>query len=107
MLAVREGSIRFVTAAPLSKGELLRAKSGTGGLSNLSGDGERCGIIPTPWGVGERRIMACKSSMDTSKGADWSMGASRGAGDGELEGAKEPGLVGRSWRPRWGTTLVS
>jgi hypothetical protein len=49
MLTVREGSGRFMTAAPLSKGELLRAKSGTGGLSNLSGDGERSGIIPTPW----------------------------------------------------------
>jgi hypothetical protein len=80
MLTVRECSGRFVTAAPLSKGELLRAKSGTGGLSNLSGDGERSGIIPTPWGVGERRIMACKSSMGTSRGAGWSMGTSRGAG---------------------------
>jgi hypothetical protein len=69
MLTVREGSGRFMTAAPLSKGELLRAKSGTGGLSNLSGDGERSGIISTPWGVGERRIMACKSSMGTSRGA--------------------------------------
>jgi hypothetical protein len=40
-LAVGEGSGRFMTAAPLSKGELLRAKSGAGGLSNSSGDGER------------------------------------------------------------------
>jgi hypothetical protein len=106
MLTVREGSGRFMTAAPplprvsscepkvapvsfpisaetenvrlrtvhdssppTSKGELLRAKSGTGGLSNLGGDGERSGIIPTPWGVGERRIVACKSSMGTLRGA--------------------------------------
>jgi hypothetical protein len=59
MLTVREGSGRFVTGAPLSKGRLLRAKSGTGGLSNLSGGGKR----------GEWRIMACKSSMGTSRGA--------------------------------------
>jgi hypothetical protein len=45
MLTVREDSERFMTAAPLSKGELLRAKSVTGGLSNLSGDGERSGIM--------------------------------------------------------------
>jgi hypothetical protein len=49
MLTVREGSGRFMTAAPLSRGELLRAKSGTGGLSNLSGDRERSRILPTPW----------------------------------------------------------
>jgi hypothetical protein len=47
-LAAGEGSGRFMTAAPLSKGELLRAKSGAGGLlSNSSGDGERSRIAGT------------------------------------------------------------
>jgi hypothetical protein len=69
MLTAGEGSGRFMTAAPLSKGELLRAKSGTGGLSSLSGDGERSRINPTPWGVGARRIMAGTSCMGASRGA--------------------------------------
>jgi hypothetical protein len=45
-LTVGEGSGRFMTAAPLSKGELLRAQSGAGDLlSNSSGDGERSRIM--------------------------------------------------------------
>jgi hypothetical protein len=55
-LTAGAGSGRFMTAAPLSKGELLRAKSGTGGLSNSSGDGERS-------------RMAGTSSMGPSMGA--------------------------------------
>jgi hypothetical protein len=76
----------------------MRAKSGTGGLFNLSGDGERSGIIPTPWGIGERRIVACKSSMGTSRGAGRNMGISgsvencgyhHGEGGGDGEGSEE------------------
>jgi hypothetical protein len=67
-LTAGEGSGRFITAAPISKGELLRAKSGTGGLSSLSGDGERS-------------IMAGTSSMGPSMGAGGNIGA-RGLGAG-------------------------
>jgi hypothetical protein len=100
-LAAGEGSGRFMTAAPLSKGELLRAKSGAGDLlSNSSGDGERS-------------RMAGTSCMGPSMGAGWNIGISssgenggyhrgetggdkrRGEGDREANSrANELGLVG-------------
>jgi hypothetical protein len=109
-LAVGEGSGRFMTAAPLSKGELLRAKSGAGGLSNSSEDGERS-------------RMAGTSCMGPSMGAGWNIGISssgenggyhRGEAGGDERGGEgdrertervnEPGLVGgvgdREERPR-------
>jgi hypothetical protein len=108
MLTVREGSGRFMTAAPLSKGELLRAKSGTGGLSNPSGDGERSGILPTPWAgasaSGEswpasqawahRGVPAEHGISGSGENCGYHRGEGGGDGERETERAKEPGLVG-------------
>jgi hypothetical protein len=106
-----EGSGRFMTAAPLAKGELLGATSGGGDLlSNSSGDGERS-------------RMAGTSCMGPSMGAGWNIGISssgenggyhRGEAGGDEQGGEgdrertervnEPGLVGgvgdREERPR-------
>jgi hypothetical protein len=121
-LAVGGGSGRFMTAAPLSKGELLRAKSGAGDLSNSSGDGERSRMAGTS-SMGPS--MGAGGNMGGAKriGAGWNMGISgsgenggyhRGEAGGDERGGEgdrertervnEPGLVGgvgdREERPR-------
>jgi hypothetical protein len=105
-LTAGEGSgSGFVTAAPLSKGKLLRAISGAGGLPSLSGDGERSRIAGTS-NMG--RSMGARGNMGAGgMGAGWNMdisgsgenggyhrGEAGGDGDRETERAKEPGLVG-------------